>query len=99
MSEGRIHVLAVTGGSTHVDVRAPGSLGHISWTSDGHRLLVPSVEPRGASLLSVDLQGNTHVLWQQPGAIDISGIPSRDGRRIAIWVRSVNANLWFAKRP
>ncbi len=99
MSEVRIHVLALTGGSTHVDARAPGSLGHISWTSDGHRLLVPSVEPRGASLLSVDLQGNTHVLWQQPGAIDISGIPSRDGRRIAIWVRSVNANLWFAKRP
>jgi len=99
MMERRIHVLALTGGATYVDVPAPGRLGYVSWTSDGQRLLVPLVDSRGASLLSLDLQGNIHVLWQQPGAIDISGIPSRDGRRVVIWVRSVNANLWLAERP
>jgi hypothetical protein len=69
----------------------------MSWTSDSQRLLVPSLDLRSATLLSVDLQGNSRVVWAQPGALDISGIPSPDGRRVAIWIRAQNANLWLAE--
>jgi serine/threonine protein kinase/Tol biopolymer transport system component len=94
----RIDVLSLAGEAPRaVDVHGSTSLGYVSWTSDGRGLLVPRVDTRGAALLSVDLDGNARVLWQQPGAIDISGIPSPDGRHIAIWVRSRKANLWLAE--
>jgi Tol biopolymer transport system component len=97
---GRIHVLSLTGTSpVDVEIKGSNTLGYVSWTSDGTRLLVPSVDARMATLLSVDLQGNARVLWQQPGAIDISGIPSPDGRHVAVWIRSRKSNLWLAERP
>jgi Tol biopolymer transport system component len=96
----RILVLSLTG-LTPLDLHVAGrkTLGYVSWSADGKGLVVPSVDARAATLLMVDLQGNTRVLWQQPGAIDISGIPSPDGRRIAVWVRSRAANLWLAESP
>ena len=75
------------------------TLGYVSWTSDGNRLLLPSIDARGATLLSADLQGNARVLWQQPGALDISGIPSPDGRRVAVWLRSSIDSFWLAESP
>ena len=94
----RIDVLSLTGlPPTNFEVKGHSRLGYVSWTADGSRLLVPGVDARGAALLSVDLEGNSHVLWQQPGARDISGVPSPDGRRVAIWVRSRTGNLWLAE--
>jgi Tol biopolymer transport system component len=94
----RIHVLSLTG-LAPIDflVRGAKTLGYVSWSADGRGLVVPSVDARAATLLLVDLEGNTRVLWQQPGGADISGIPSPDGRRIAVWVRSRAANLWLAE--
>ena len=71
----RIDVLSLTGmPPIDFEVKGHSKLGYVSWTADGNRLLVPSVDARGAALLSVDLGGNSHVLWQQPGALDISGV-------------------------
>jgi Tol biopolymer transport system component len=96
--EARIHVLSLTGMPSHsFDVKGYSTLGYVSWTADGNNLLVPSVDARFATLLTVDLQGNPRVLWQQRGALDISAIPSSDGRRVAIWVRTLSANLWLAE--
>jgi len=93
-----IDVLSLTGlPPIHVEVKGHSALGYVSWTADGNRLLVPSVDAGGAALLSVDLGGNSHVLWHQPGALDISGIASPDGRRVAIWVRGGSGNLWLAE--
>ena len=96
----KIHVLTTTGLRLQdLEVRARKSLGYISWTSDSEGLLVPSVDGPAATLLSVDFQGNTRVLWRQAGAADISGIASPDGRHVALWVRYRHANLWLAERP
>jgi Tol biopolymer transport system component len=94
----RIDVLSLTGmPPMNFAVKGHSRLGYVSWTADGSRLLVPGVDARGAALLSVDLGGNSHVLWQQAGARDLSGVPSPDGRRVAIWIRSRAGNLWLAE--
>jgi serine/threonine protein kinase len=99
-SQPKIRVLSLTGQPPHdIVVNEAGTLGYVSWTADGARLLVPSVDAQSASLLSVDLAGNARVLARYPGALDISGIPSPDGRRIAVWVRRRSGNLWLAESP
>ena len=96
----RIHILSLTGmRSQELEVAGLRAPSYVSWTHDGEGLLVPRVDARAATLLSVDLQGNARVLWEQPGARDISALPSHDGRHLAIWVRSRNANLWLAETP
>jgi serine/threonine protein kinase len=96
----RIRILPLTGQPAHdIDVKGAATLGYVSWTADGSRLLVPSVDAQSANLLSVDLAGDTHVLARHPGAVDISAIASPDGRRVAVWVRRRNANLWLAESP
>ena len=93
-----IQILSLAAQPPHtIEVAGGGTLGYVSWTSDGAGLIVPSIDARAATLLYVDLQGRTRVLWQEPGALDISGIPSPDGRRLAIWVRSLSASLWLAE--
>jgi serine/threonine protein kinase len=99
-TQARIHIVSLTGmPSQDVAISGLNTPGYVSWTHDGEGLLVPRVDARAATLLSVDLLGNARVLWQLPGARDISAIPSRDGRHLAIWIRSRNANLWLAETP
>jgi serine/threonine protein kinase len=93
-----IRVLSLTGLSPHVfEVQGQDALGYVSWTTDGRQLIVPRVDARDATLLVSNLQGKTTALWHQRGAVDISGIPSPDGSRIAVWVRSHSANLSLAE--
>ncbi len=99
-TDSTIHVVSTTGSPPRdVSLQARKGLGYVSWTSDGKGLLVPTVEENTATLLSVDFRGNARVVSRQPGAIDISGIPSPDGRHVAVWVRRHHANLWLAERP
>lgn len=100
-SSAKIRVLSLAGRPPPHEFEMTGhtALGYVSWTSDGNRLLVPSINARGATLLSVDLQGNAQVVWQQPGALDISGIPAPDGRRVAVWLRGLGSTLWLAESP
>jgi eukaryotic-like serine/threonine-protein kinase len=97
-TQARIHLVSLTGmPSQDLEIAGLNTPGYVSWTHDGQGLLVPRVDARTATLLLVDLQGNARVLWEQPGVRDISAIPSRDGRHLAIWVRSRSANLWLAE--
>ena len=95
----KIHILSTTALPQDLEVRGRKSLGYLSWSSDGKQLLVPSIDGPAAALLSVDLHGNGRVLWRQPGAFDISAIPSPDGHHLAVWVRNLHANVWLLERP
>jgi serine/threonine protein kinase/dipeptidyl aminopeptidase/acylaminoacyl peptidase len=96
----RLHIVSLAGlPLSVVDIEETTTLGYINWTSDSSRLLVHRVDARGATLLSVDLRGSVRRLWSQDGATDISALASADGSRLAIWVRSRNANLWLAEVP
>jgi eukaryotic-like serine/threonine-protein kinase len=96
-AEPKIHILSLTGQPAHeIDLKGWRGLGYTSWTPDGKRLVVGSQDNRGATLLSVGLEGDVYPLWKQQGALAISGIPSPDGHHIAIWMWTRNDNFWIA---
>src|SRR5215831_5680376 len=50
----------------------------------GQGFYVSSSSPRGATLLYIDLKGKVSALWEQKGSWQTWGIPSPDGRHLAI---------------
>jgi Tol biopolymer transport system component len=71
-------------------------INHIWCSPSGKRLYLTShSRPGGATLLSVDLQGNARVIWQQKGAPDTFGIESPDGKHLAILGGTMNMDAWL----
>jgi Tol biopolymer transport system component len=65
---------------------------------DGKGLYCGSVSPQGSTLLYVDLKGNARVLWQfKGGRVQIWGVPSPDGRYLAIEGAVINSNVWMVE--
>jgi serine/threonine protein kinase/dipeptidyl aminopeptidase/acylaminoacyl peptidase len=75
-----------------------------AWAADGKGLFTPSRTEQKFVLLYVDLQGNAHVVREQNGGINPTmgagffgpwGVPSPDGRHLAMlgWTR--NSNVWM----
>ena len=71
-----------------ISVSGAYGLGPISFTSDSRGVIVPAIHERGVRLLSIGLRGTAHLLWEQDEAVDLAGLPSRDGRHVAVWVRT-----------
>jgi Tol biopolymer transport system component len=95
-SEGAIHVLSTAGGPQKViEVKGWSSLENVDWTADGKGLIVASPVQAGHALLHVDLDGNAQMLWQQAQNLEIYGVPSPDGRHLAILGWTLNSNLWI----
>jgi DNA-binding winged helix-turn-helix (wHTH) protein len=69
-------------------------LNSLEWAPDSQSVFVGANGPSGATLLRIGLNGTSQAIWQQPQANEIWGIPSPDGRRIAIHGNSVDAHLW-----
>ena len=74
------------------------------WAADGKGLFTSGQVAQRSVLLYVDLQGNTHVLREQKGGLSPGvrggfsgpwGVPSPDGRHLAMlgWTR--NSNVWM----
>ena len=68
--------------------------GPIRWAPDSKSLYVPVGAPEGAALLHVHLRGGVHVLRTNGGPIT-SGLPSPDGRHIAIGSSVRTENVWM----
>jgi serine/threonine protein kinase/Tol biopolymer transport system component len=71
------------------------TLSSVVWTADGKGLYVSSYTARGADMLHMNLQGNTQFLWEHPGGIEIYGVPSPDGRYLAMRGWNVEGNMWM----
>jgi serine/threonine protein kinase/Tol biopolymer transport system component len=65
------------------------------WAADAQSLFVSSLGPDGARLLHVDLDGDTHPIWLQPETTWLWGLPSPDGRHLAISSEGPEANVWM----
>jgi serine/threonine protein kinase/Tol biopolymer transport system component len=100
--EGRVHMLHLDGRPTDEIAVKNLVLGDaFDWAADGKGLFIDNSTPRGMALSYLDLHGNTHPIWEQPGVVgpsgraSIWGIPSRDGRHLAIngWTHS--SNVWM----
>jgi serine/threonine protein kinase len=93
----RIHILSLIGHAPEEITVKGWSLGDdgLDWTADGKGLLVSSPVPGGVALLHIDLQGHAHLLWEQKGGVVTWGVPSPDGRHVAMPGNTQNSNVWI----
>jgi Tol biopolymer transport system component len=104
----RIQILSLSGQKLReISIKGWNGLQNVNWAADGKRLFVSTSIPDGAVLLQVDLHGNTNVIWEQRGspapftAIPFGGpsmpwgVPSPDGRHLAIYCWSLSSNIWM----
>jgi len=93
----RIRLLSLVGGSDReIAMKDWPNLTGLEWSPNGMGLYCGSSSAQGGNLLFVDLKGNVQVLWQKKGtAIGFAGIPSPDGRYLAISVSDIDSNAWL----
>jgi len=94
--DGKVQILSLNGGAVRSIVSKEGTtLSSVVWTADGKGLFVSSYTGRGADMLHMDFQGSTRLLWEQPGGIEIYGVPSPDGQHLAMRGWNVEGNIWM----
>ena len=70
----------------------------LDWAADGKSLWVSASTTTGINgLLNVDLQGRARPVWEQTKMAVGWAIPSPDGRYLAMWQASGNANVWMVE--
>jgi serine/threonine protein kinase len=109
-SEERIHILSLYRPATHeIVARGWTNLQSLAWAADGNAILASSEMNTGGALLRVDLTGKVQVLWKHEGSNTSnqvfngmlgerstpSIVPSPDGRHLALYERSMSANMWM----
>jgi serine/threonine protein kinase len=95
--QGRITILSLSGGETReVNVKGQENLADSHWAADGRGLFVQGYSEVGR-LLYVDLEGRAQVILPQNAQISVLGwgIPSPDGRYLAIVGRTDYSNVWL----
>ncbi len=99
--EAEIHIrlLSLSGGSDReITVKGWPNLTGLDWSLDGKGLYCGSASPQARTLLYVNLEGNARVLWQYKAAGGyIWGVPSPDGRYLAILGDVTNSNVWMVE--
>ncbi len=101
VSDGPIHILSLDGRQAR-ELVANGRKNQwqsLDWAADGNGLYVSADAPGGSVLLYLDLHGNANEVWRHPSADrGTRGIPSRDGRRIALLGRNIDSNVWMTEK-
>jgi serine/threonine protein kinase/Tol biopolymer transport system component len=96
-SDIQVRLISLTGGQDR-DVVLKGwpNFAGIGWSRDGKALYVGSSAVHLITLLLVDLNGSSRVLWQRAGGTGlISAVPSPDGRHIAMRSGGLTGNAWM----
>jgi len=97
-SDGQIRILLLDGRAPQeVRPNGWGSADSLDWTADAKAMLISSRIQGKLALLRVDLQGNARVLCHPGGEETTIGIPSPDGRHLAILGWSETGNIWMAE--
>ena len=92
----RIHVISLRGAPERwLTVRVGAGIASIDWTADSRGIWATTSADKENTLLRVDLQGDVRVVWRPRNQIVRWAIPSRDGKRLALHVDSVTANVWM----
>ena len=93
--DGPIEIHSLRGEPTKI-IRAEGldKLFGIAWAADGKALFVARHVLADTELVHVDERGNTTRLWKSLGP-KCFGVPSPDGRHLAIYDWKRSANMWM----
>jgi len=94
---GRIRLLSLKSGvTTDLAVRGWDSFHEVDWSADGNALFVSSQTPQDTTLLRVDLRGEASAIWHQKlNFMGTKGIPSPDGRHLAMAGWTTDSNVWM----
>ena len=94
--EGAIEIYSLTGeGVRKIPYQSSEKTFSMSWADDQKGLFVTKRAPGGTELVYVDLQGKAKVLRKCIGVNACIGLPSRDGRHLAIVYRKQTMNMWM----
>ena len=95
--ENRIRLLPLKGGGAPRELVMNGWSGFhtADWSQNGKGIYVSSSSPKGATLLYVDLEGHANAVWEQKGGLMTLGVPSPDGRHLAILGFTLESNAWM----
>jgi len=84
-----------SGGTRTITAKGYADLQSLDWASDSKSVFVGTSGPRGSTLLQIDLGGDVQPIWQHPQSDGTWGIPSPDGRHLAMLGTSSDANVWM----
>jgi Tol biopolymer transport system component len=94
--EGPIYILSLHGEPTiELKVKDRKGILALNWTASDNGLYVSSEASGGAELLYVDFQGNSQFLWKNLAGNWTAGLPSPDGRHLAIMGLGFDGNIWM----
>lgn len=95
--EGRIRLVSLKSGVvTDLVVKGWNSFGEVDWSADGKALYVSSGTSDGTTLLRISLDGEARALWHQKlNFMSTKGIPSPDGRHLAVAGYTTDSNVWL----
>jgi len=97
--EPRIRLVSLTGAPERsLTVQGWPGLASLDWATDSKSIFAATSGEKGNALLRIGLQGTVSPLWR-PKEVGVSwAIPSRDGKYLALHVRSSTANVWMLER-
>jgi len=97
-SEIRIRTISLRGApDTQIEVKRWPHLISMHWAMDERSFFISSRSGSRCTVLQVDMLGNAHVLFQQPGAYQTWALPSPDGRHLAIFSAAMSSEVWTAE--
>lgn len=93
----KINILSLVGQKpAEIIVKGWRTLRSITWAANGKGFSAYGQhQQRGSILLHIDLQGDAHVLWEQPGGLYSWSLPSPNGRYLTIMGWSRHSNSWM----
>ena len=93
---GQIRFIPIGGGQGRtVTVKGYVHLISCHWGPDSRSVFVGASGPAGTAMLRIDLEGHAQPIWQQPTPSDSWGVPSPDGRHLAMYGTSWDSNVWM----
>jgi len=77
------------------DSKGYSDLLDLNWATDSQSMFVSTLQPGGVTLLHIGLNGDARPIGQQPRSPYAWGIPSPDGRHLALAGTSSESNVWM----
>ena len=80
---------------------APGGLDNIRsvhWSANEDGLFLSNAGKEGTTLWHVGLEGHPRRIWESRGITWAAGLPSPDGRYVALQTSELSSNLWMLER-
>ena len=91
-----LRLLSLVGASDReITVKGGRNFTGLDWSADGKGFYIGSLSSQARTLLYVDLKGNTRVLLEYRPWGMIWGLPSPDGRYLAILNDATDNNMWM----